>query len=78
MESFEFKEVIGSENAGNASGDCLHGQFFNDQEIDAVAVFPKDIFREELKHVRVITEVDLYGAGGGLMPVDTASARRSI
>lgn len=38
---------------------------------DAVAVVPEHIFSLEIQHMFVITQFDLYCAGGRFMPVDT-------
>lgn len=70
MDTFYFKEVIGLEDAGNVFRDNLSGKLHNDQKVDSVAVFAKNVFGQELQQVCIIAKFDFYGASDGLMPVN--------
>lgn len=74
MDALALKEIICPENTGDILGDSLSRQFPDDQKVNAVAVFAKDIFFKKLQYVRIVTQFDFDGAGGGFVPVDARFA----
>lgn len=71
METFDLEQVVSLEIVGDVLEDWQVRKLSDDQQVDAVAVVPEHIFSLEIQHMFVITQFDLYCAGGRFMPVDT-------
>ena len=73
VETFDLEQVVSLEIAGDVLEDWQVRKFSDDQQVDAVAVVPKNIFCLEIQHMFVITQFDLHCASGCFVPVNTVS-----